>query len=238
MLAEKITPANKRRFRGCAGRCIGWVGDWIKAVIFDIVTVSCSTPSKRIQPTTTGFYVISAEPRSAPVQFDFIQMHTVGESISFLFEDNESIQAAHAYRDLVGYEPFYNLMEIEPDLKPLLKKIGSRFKTAIATNRSDTIGRVLEVHGLDGYFDSVISSLDVPRPKPHPDPLLKVTDYFNIGPHQAVYIGDSKLDEQAAQAAGMPLVAYRNRSLTAIAHIDRLNELEALLDSEQSFFSG
>lgn len=209
----------------------------IKAVIFDCDGVMFDTVK-----ANTAYYnrVLRhfGQPEMTPAQFDFIQMHTVGESISFLFGDNESIQAAHAYRNMMGYEPFYNLMEIEPDLKPLLKKIGSRFKIAIATNRSDTIGRVLEVHGLDGYFDLVISSLDVPRPKPHPDPLLKVTDYFNIGPHQAIYIGDSELDQQAAQAAGMPLVAYRNRSLTADAHIDRLNELEALLDSEQSLFSG
>jgi HAD superfamily hydrolase (TIGR01509 family) len=209
----------------------------IKAAIFDCDGVMFDTVK-----ANTAYYnrVLRhfGQPEMTPAQFDFIQMHTVGESISFLFGDNESIQAAHAYRNMMGYEPFYNLMEIEPDLKPLLKKIGSRFKIAIATNRSDTIGRVLEVHGLDGYFDLVIGSLDVPRPKPHPDPLLKVTDYFNIGPHQAIYIGDSELDQQAAQAAGMPLVAYRNRSLTADAHIDRLNELEALLDSEQSLFSG
>ena len=208
-----------------------------KAVIFDCDGVMFDTVK-----ANTAYYnrVLRyfGQPEMTPVQFNFIQMHTVGESISFLFGNNESIQAAQAYRNRMGYEPFYDLMEIEPDLKPLLKKIGSRFKTAIATNRSDTIGRVLEVHELDGYFDLVISSLDVPRPKPHPDPLLKVTDYFNIGPHQAIYIGDSALDQQAAQAAGMPLVAYRNRSLTADAHIDRLNELEALLDSEQSFFSG
>jgi hypothetical protein len=45
------------------------------------------------------------------------------------------------------------------------------------------------------------------------------------------------MDEQAARAAGIPLVAYRNRSLRANAHIDRLMELVALLDSEQMFLS-
>jgi len=208
-----------------------------KAVIFDCDGVMFDTVK-----ANTAYYnrVLRhfGKPEMTPAQFYFIQMHTVGESISFLFGDNQSIQAAHVYRDMMGYEPFYDLMEIEPDLKPLIKKIGSRFNTAIATNRSDTIGRVLEVHGLEGYFDLVVSSLDVLRPKPYPDPLLKVTDYFNIEPHQAIYIGDSDLDQQAAQAAGMPLVAYRNRSLRADAHIDRLNELETLLGSEQSLFSG
>ena len=204
----------------------------IKAVIFDCDGVMFDT----VKANTEYYNRILrhfGKSEMTPVQFDFIQMHTVTESISFLFKDADSIRAAQAYRNKMGYGPFYQLMEIEPDLKPLLKNIGPRFKTAIATNRSDTIGRVLEVHGLNGYFDLVVSSLDVPRPKPHPDPLLKVTGHFNIEPHQAIYIGDSELDQQAAEAAGMPLVAYQNRTLTAVAHIDRLNEVETLIVSRQ-----
>ncbi len=203
----------------------------IQAVIFDCDGVMFDTIK-----ANTAYYnrllTHFGHPEMTPVQFEFIQMHTVGESIAFLFEDDAAIRAAKVYRDSLGYEPFYQLMEIEPDLKPLLKKIQPRYKVAIATNRSDTIGRVLEAHDLEDDFELVVSALDVLRPKPYPDPLLKVIDHFNLRPHQAIYIGDSKLDEQAARAAGIPLVAYRNRSLTADAHIDRLMEVVALLDSE------
>lgn len=204
-----------------------------KAVIFDCDGVMFDTVR-----ANTAYYnrLLTHFGKSdmTPAQFEYIQMHTVGESIAFLFGNDDLTQQAQEYRDTIGYEPFYPLMEIEPDLKPLLKKLRPQFITAIATNRSDTIGRVLEVHGLEGYFDLVISSLDVPRPKPHPDPLLKVTDHFNIKPHQAIYIGDTRLDQEAAHAAGMPLIAYRNRSMAANAHIDRLNQLLPLLDSGQS----
>lgn len=207
-----------------------------RAVIFDCDGVMFDTVK-----ANTAYYnrllQHFGKPDMVPAQFEYIQMHTVGESIRFLFGDADAIQAAQSYRDAMGYEPFYHLMEIEPDLKPLLDTIRPRFITAIATNRSDTIGRVLEVHGLQGYFDLVVSSLDVAHPKPHPDPLLKVIDHFNLKPRQAIYIGDSALDEQAAQSACIPLVAYGNQSLAAEAHIDRLGELEALLDSDQSLFS-
>lgn len=202
----------------------------IKSVIFDCDGVMFDTiaANKAYYNRILKYF---GKPAMNPEQFGFIQMHTVQESIAFLFGDDESIRKAQMYRDKMGYEPFYHLMQIEPDLKKLLNSLRPRFKIAIATNRSDTIGRVLEVHGLDGYFDLVVSALDVPRPKPFPDPLLKVTGHFRIDPREAVYIGDSELDQQAAQAAGMPLVAYQNRSLTAVAHIDRLGELEELLDS-------
>ena len=89
--------------------------------------------------------------------------------------------------------------------------------------------RLLAEFNLDGYFDLVVTSSDVKRPKPHPDVLLKISDHFNIPPDQVIYIGDSRLDELAARTAGMPLVAYRNPELSAEYYINSLNEIEGIL---------
>ncbi len=206
------------------------------AVIFDCDGVMFDTAK-----ANTAYYnrILRhfGKPEMTSEEFGFVQMHTVNEGISFLFGDDDSIEAATAYRNQMGYEPFYAAMEIEPDLKLLLKTIRPRLKTAIATNRSDTIRRVLTVHDLEDSFDLVVGALDVPRPKPFPDSLLKVVANFKIEPSQAIFIGDSILDQQAAQAAGMPFVAYRNRSLNAAAHIDRLKALFTLLDEQKSLFS-
>ena len=64
---------------------------------------------------------------------------------------------------------------------------------------------------------------DVPAPKPAPDILNRALAYFGIEAEEAIYIGDSSLDEQAARAAGIPLVAYRNPDLKAWRHVDRLD---------------
>jgi phosphoglycolate phosphatase-like HAD superfamily hydrolase len=45
----------------------------------------------------------------------------------------------------------------------------------------------------------------VENPKPSPDQLIKILEHFNIEPYQLIYIGDSKLDEIAAKAAGRKL---------------------------------
>lgn len=203
----------------------------IKAVIFDCDGVMFDTAR-----ANTAYYnqLLNhfGKPDMTPAQFQYIQMHTVGNSISFLFgDDAETNQLVKAYRDAVGYEPFYPLMEIEPDLKSVLNQLKPHYITAIATNRSDTIGRVLEVHGLTDLFDLVVSCLDVPNPKPHPDPLLKVIDHFKLIPQQAVYIGDSSIDQEAAKAADIPLIAFGNREMTAYAHIDRMNELTPILET-------
>ena len=112
---------------------------------------------------------------------------------------------------------------------PLLEKLRPQFKTAIATNRTDTMEQLLGQFELDGYFDLIVTSSDVRQPKPHPDVLIKILDHFSLAPHLVIYIGDSQVDELAAKAADMPLVAYRNRQLDAQYHIDSLGEVGEIL---------
>ncbi len=162
-------------------------------------------------------------------QFDFIQMHTVDQSLAYLFEDKATLEAAQTYRKNISYIPFLKFMEIEPYLKPILKKLRPDFKTAIATNRTDTMDRVLIEHDLKKYFDLVVTASDVKRPKPDPEPLVKIIEYFNLKPQHMIYVGDSKLDESAAKSAGAVMVAYKNRLLSADFHIESLKELEGIL---------
>ena len=57
----------------------------------------------------------------------------------------------------------------------------------------------------------------------------KILAHFGLQREQAIYIGDSELDERAAGAAGVAFVAYANRALRADFHIERLKELEDIL---------
>lgn len=168
-------------------------------------------------------------PPLTPEQFAYVHMHTVDAALDFLFQDPAARMEAESFRKQMNYFTLIPYMEIEPDLKPLLLKLRPRRQTAIATNRSDTMDRVLQEHGLEGYFDLVVSARDVPHPKPHPDPLLKILDHFHILPHEMIYVGDSQLDEQAAQAAGITLIAYKNPALSAAYHIQRLREIEDII---------
>ncbi len=163
-------------------------------------------------------------------QFAYAHQHTVFETIARLFEDEESIAAVLAYRETMDYSAFLKLLKIEPHLIPLLKIIKPKIKTAIATNRSDTMDRLLAEFKLTEYFDLVVTSFDVPRPKPHPDALLKILSHFSILPEEALYVGDSQVDAEAAGAAEIPFVAYRNKTLPTPYHIANLKELQGLLE--------
>jgi HAD superfamily hydrolase (TIGR01549 family) len=163
-------------------------------------------------------------------QFRYVHMHTIHESMAFLFPDQNTLDAAHKFRGTMDYRKYLSFLTVEPQLVSLLGKLRPQIKTAIATNRTDTMEQLLAEFDLDGYFDLIVTSSDVKHPKPHPEVLLKILAYFDLSPHQVIYIGDSQVDELAAKAAQIPLVAYSNRELDAEYHIDRLGELEELLD--------
>jgi phosphoglycolate phosphatase-like HAD superfamily hydrolase len=104
----------------------------------------------------------------------------------------------------------------------------------VATNRSTTIGRVLELNHLAHCFDIVVSSLDVQNPKPHPESLFKILDFFDLKPDACLYVGDSQVDFEVCRAGEVPLVACKNTSLEAMLHIESLGELREFLAPQKT----
>jgi phosphoglycolate phosphatase len=156
---------------------------------------------------------------------DYVHMHTVHEAIDYLFEQDSDREKVQDYRQILDYTPFLQRMEMEPGLIPFLEFIRPWAQTAIATSRTNTIGPVLNVFKLTGYFDMVVSALDVSRPKPDPESIFKIMDRFKISPEKCLFIGDSEVDSQTAYNAGVPLVAYKNDELSAYLHVESFDEL-------------
>ena len=146
-------------------------------------------------------------------QVGFVHMHTADESIRHIFQGTPHVEEALAYRWEMDYAPFIRHMVMEPGLKELLSWLKPRFGLAVATNRSNTIGDVLETHGLKGFFDIVVSSLDVENPKPHPEALLKILDFFHLNRDQDIYVGDSAVDYETSRGACVVFISYKHKEL-------------------------
>jgi HAD superfamily hydrolase (TIGR01549 family) len=168
-------------------------------------------------------------PPMTPEQFGYAHMHTVDEAIEFLVPDKELRLAAIRYRQGMRYHDFIRHMVIEPFLIPLLDLLEGAYRTAVATNRTDTMDRVLETHGLEKRFDLVVTAMDVEHPKPHPEQLQVILRRFDCPPDRMVYIGDSVVDAEAATAAQVPFIAYGNTDLAADLHVDSLRQVAELL---------
>jgi len=80
--------------------------------------------------------------------------------------------------------------------------------TAIcSTKRRGQIERILARHELLDRFDAIVGGEDVARHKPAPDALLLALDKLGVAPERALYVGDHRVDADAAGQAGVAFVA-------------------------------
>lgn len=74
---------------------------------------------------------------------------------------------------------------------------------ALVTNKpTPFVAPLLEALDIARYFNVVIGGDDVKNKKPHPEPLLLVAERLGLAPAELLFVGDSRNDIQAAQAAG------------------------------------
>jgi phosphoglycolate phosphatase-like HAD superfamily hydrolase len=160
---------------------------------------------------------------------DYVHSHNVFDSVNHIFRNHpEEIEKVHEFRVTVDYEPFLQYMIIEPDLKKFLEILKPKYHTAISTNRSTTMPSVMKMHDLESYFDIVVTSLDVEKPKPHAEALLKILSHFQLSANEAVYIGDSMVDREHTDAVNMRLISFKNPGLPAEYHVERFLDIPQL----------
>lgn len=67
--------------------------------------------------------------------------------------------------------------------------------------------KAIELTGLAGVFDCIVTADDVERHKPEPDPILHGMALLGVTPEESLYVGDSAFDVDMAQRAGVMMVA-------------------------------
>ncbi len=163
-------------------------------------------------------------------EFHYVHMQTAENSVRFLFRDYPHLlEKALAFQKNLNYETFLPLLKPEPGLKELISSVRPPLKTAVSTNRTTTMGRILEIFDIAPFFDLVVTALIAPKPKPHPEALKIILDHFGVDPKETLYVGDSLVDYQLTESLGVPLVAFKNRELPAAFHVNDFYELRRLL---------
>ncbi|WP_028357556.1 phosphoglycolate phosphatase [Brackiella oedipodis] len=76
---------------------------------------------------------------------------------------------------------------------------------AVVTNKPMQFTEQLLQHKqLKQFFELIVAGDSCERKKPHPDPILFACKQLQVRPSEAVFVGDSNNDAQAAAAAAMP----------------------------------
>jgi phosphoglycolate phosphatase len=111
-------------------------------------------------------------------------------------------------------------------------------KLACLTNKPLSFAKpLLQAKGLEHFFTHVFGGDSFELKKPDPLPLLKTCEALGVDPSQALMVGDSSNDAQAARAAGCPVVLVRYGynhgepvdGVDADAHVDSLIDIPQAL---------
>lgn len=133
---------------------------------------------------------------------------------------NAYIEHAHKSKVYEGVETILSLLR------------DKKYSLACITNKPKIFTeKILQSKKLDLYFDLIISGDTLPNKKPSPDQLLYACGVLNIKPIDAVMIGDSMADIQAARSAGTYFIGVTY----GYTHGEKLDF--NLLDGEANSFS-
>ena len=136
---------------------------------------------------------------------------------------------ANVFTDCKNWSTTYlqNII-LNKDAISTLTKLKKHFSLAVITNTQRFITeKVLKQFNLSKFFDEIVCADDVNQGKPSPEIILHACKLLNISTSDAVVIGDTKIDYQAAQKAGCTMIGmkYNNGG----QYIDQLSEIPTVL---------
>ena len=113
--------------------------------------------------------------------------------------------------------------------KELLDKLRLTHKISIATNAyKKSAHTILFALGIEHYFDIIICGDEVKNPKPHPEMIELITDFYEDSKDKFLLIGDSTRDELCAKNAGIDSIlvewgfSEHESSVNSFEELDRL----------------
>lgn len=131
---------------------------------------------------------------------------TFWKDIEWIKQQLSPAALEEAYRCIEGYEhPAVPLMEVnEKAVKYLNDVIAAGGRVAICSNNmTSTVRRGLERLGLKESIALVVGLDSVGHLKPHPEGVLRILHELHVSASDALFIGDSGFDEEAARSAGV-----------------------------------
>jgi HAD superfamily hydrolase (TIGR01509 family) len=163
----------------------------------------------------------------------YVHTHTVFEAIRFIFggkNDLEKKALEILKQKQIDLKNYVNYLKMEPHLLEALERLKENgMLRAINTNRTTSMPYIMDRFHLWPYFEMVVTALDVENPKPHPESIEKIIQAFQLKKDEAVFVGDSEVDQQTAKSSGIKFIAYKNKEVANDAYInDHLDLLKII----------
>jgi phosphoglycolate phosphatase len=115
-------------------------------------------------------------------------------------------------------------MPLYPNVKESLQLLfASGIKMGICTNKANRlVHKIIKELRIADYFDVVIAGDDLPVSKPNPVHLLTCLERLNVSIKDAIFVGDSTVDQRTAESADVPFAFYQK------GYNDGVNEIASM----------
>ena len=136
----------------------------------------------------------------------------------------EIIDEAWAVINEIAPQMFADNLELIQGAERIVENLSSSgLKIGLVTSTQrqylETKMQPLKNAGVDTLFEAIITSDDVEKRKPAPDPLVTCAQQLDMKPGNCVYVGDTTTDIKAGKAAGM-------RTIGVLTGFDEYETLE------------
>lgn len=169
---------------------------------------------------------------------------TLESSIRKYFPKEDTSKLVEEYRryNVEAHKTLVKPMDGCAELLAKLTEEGYRM-AIVSTKRKETVELGLDQFGLKDYFEVILGSEEVENSKPDPEGLFEACRIMKASKDNAVYIGDSATDIEAARRAGMYSIGVifnpdRKQALQQAKPnrtIEHLSEIEEILKEEHAW---
>lgn len=132
--------------------------------------------------------------------------------VSGLEEDSRRGSAIAGRRGEIFSQDFLPALKPFDGAAALVAAVKARGLTAVAASsaKKDELKALLSLAGAEALMDAATSSDDAAESKPDPDIIRAALKCAKVSPSEAVMIGDTPYDVEAAQRAGVEVIAFRS----------------------------
>jgi HAD superfamily hydrolase (TIGR01509 family) len=186
----------------------------VKALLIDLDGTLVNPTQALLEAATAGYIAINATNYNPQTGIEIARRMEQNQPIhDLLSPEHRKPQTIkkflHAYIDAYYVSTITKATPL-PNVHQTLKTLAQTMPLALVTLRSipkKQITKELAQHKLLQYFQTVITTMDVKKPKPYPDAIIKAAQQLGTAPNHCAVIGDSTVDIQAGKAATAKTIA-------------------------------
>ncbi|RKD32492.1 HAD family hydrolase [Thermohalobacter berrensis] len=129
------------------------------------------------------------------------------------FKLKETVEEIKEEWHKMAYDFYKNRVPLKDGAKEFIQYLKSQnIRLGIGTSNSKELAtEVLRSHNILHYFNTIRTSCEVKKGKPHPDVFLKVADDLKVVPKNCLVFEDTYAGVLAAKRAGMKVFAVADK---------------------------